>query len=115
MEGTHDFGTCAEGLLAENMVALLNGLDGLLGVDGGSAGDNDGLQGLFLGEHILEGEVCSDAELLLCGVELGLHGRADGNQLGAGRESCKVSGMAHSHAANACDCYLKLFRHDCEM
>jgi hypothetical protein len=50
------------------MLSSLNGFDGLLGVHGRGGCNDNSLQGLLLGQHVVEGEVCAAAELLLCGV-----------------------------------------------
>lgn len=85
-------------LLAENVQTALNSFDSLLGVDGSRAGDDDGLQGLFLVQHGLVVCVGATTELGLCSVELGLHWRAHGDQFSARSERSEVAGMAHTCA-----------------
>lgn len=84
-------------LLTENMVPTLNGLDSLLGMHSRRTSNNNSLQALLLIQHLVVVLVRAHArELLLRGVELGLHGRADGDELGARGEGCEVAGMAHA-------------------
>lgn len=79
------------------MVPTLNGLDRLLGVYGRRAGNNNSLQTLLLIQHLVVALVGAHVrELLLRGIQLGLDGRADGDELGARGEGCEVAGVAHA-------------------
>lgn len=79
------------------METLLNGLDGLLGMNRGRAGDDDCLQGRFFSEQLVVVEVCSHAgPFSLCGVEFSLHGRADCDELGARSQSSEMASMAQT-------------------
>ena len=76
------------------MQTLLNGRDGLRGVDGGRAGNHHGLQAGLALQHVIIVEICPDvAELGLGGVELCLDGRGHGDELGLGRQVGKMASM----------------------
>lgn len=79
------------------MQALLNGLDGLLGVHCGRARNDDGLQRRLLAKHLIVVQVRPQrTELCDGGIELGLHRRADGDEVGLGCQGRKVSGVSQS-------------------
>lgn len=100
---TYNFELCAEGLLAQNVLAGLDSLDRLLGVCCGDGCNNDCLQTLVL-EHQVEVAVDLDApwlKVLFCpGSFLGI--RCEGrDQLGLGCAVEEMEGMASAHAAEA--------------
>jgi hypothetical protein len=94
---THNLRAGTDRLLAKNVETTLNGLDGLLRVDGGSASNDNGLESLLLLQHL--SIVLVDANISkfrLRGIQLSLHRRADSDQLGARGEIGEVASMAHS-------------------
>lgn len=96
---THPLQTRAQRLLAENMQPPVDGLDGLLGMCAGHADDNNSLQGRLMLQHLVIVEIGAEmaAELVLRGVQLCLHGRADGHQMRSGGEGCEVPCVSHAY------------------
>jgi hypothetical protein len=93
----YNFRACAEWLLAHHMETLFNSLDGLLSMNRRRTCNDDCLQGSFFSEQLVVVEVCSHAgPFSLCGVELGLHGRADCDELGARSQSSEMASMAQT-------------------
>lgn len=69
---TYNIQLCAEGLLAQDVLAGLDGPDRLVGVGGGDGRDNDGLQALVR-QHLVVVAVGLDAKrlkVLLCPCRL---------------------------------------------
>lgn len=94
---THNLRAGTDRLLAKNVETTLNGLDGLLRMDGGSASNDNGLESLLLLQHLFI--VLVDANIskfCLGGIQLSLDGRADSDQLGARGKIGEVASMAHS-------------------
>lgn len=106
---THNIKLGREGLLAQDVQVLVEGLDALLGVDGGDGGDDDGLETLVV-DHLVVVVVQLDAvglELGLAPLELLGVGGEDGDELGAGGPVEEVGGMTLAHAAEASDAHLE--------
>lgn len=79
------------------MQTLLNGLDGLLGMHGSRTGDDDGLQCRLILEQFIITEIRPErSKFGLSSVQLGLHWRADGYQIGLGSQSREVPCMSES-------------------
>ena len=107
MGRSYDLDARAQWLLAEDVQAELDCLDGLLGVDGGRGGDDDGLQvvlGEFDAEHLIVAFVGADLfEVAVCPGELLLVGRRGCDQVRSGGEVVEVQRVSGAHAAEAGD------------
>lgn len=100
---TYLFQLRAERLLAQNMLAGFNCLDGVLCMDGGDGGDADSLKALVL-QHLVVIGVDLDTpwlEILLCPHNLILSRCECCYELSLGRAVKKVVCVAGAHAAKA--------------
>ena len=100
---TYDLKLCAEGLLAQNVLASLNGLDRLRSVCCGDGRNNNSLQTLVL-QHLVVIGVDLDApwlEVLLCPRNLILSWCESCYELSFGCAVKEVVCMASAHATKA--------------
>lgn len=96
-------------LLAKDVQALVDSLDGLLSMHTGGRSDNDRLQRWLRAQHLIVVEVRPGSlKVCLSPIELLLLGRRDRNDLGARGEIIEMQGVPGTHTAEACDCDLKL-------
>lgn len=100
---TYDFELCAEGLLAQNVLASLDGLDRLLGVCCGDGCNNNCLQTLVL-QHLVVVIVDLNAEgheVLLSPLGFFRIWCEGCYKLGLGCAVQEVEGVTSTHAAEA--------------
>lgn len=114
--GTYDLDTGRQGLLAENVLASLNGLDGLFSVHGGRGSNDDGLQAFVL-QHVLIVLVGRDSvrtKVRPGPFQLRVVRSANGDEVCTGSTLQEVEGMTLAHAAQTGTANLKLSGRHCD-
>lgn len=113
---TYDLDTGRQGFLAENVLASLNGLNGLFSVHGGRGRNDDGLQAFVL-QHVLVVLVCRDSVRSKVGLgpfQFRVVRSADGDKVCTGSTLQEVEGMTLAHAAQTGTANLQLSGRHCD-